>query len=103
MQLCGLVIFMKVPDRKANFGDVVLGYDYLADYIKDSPYFGAMIGRYGNRIAKGQVHARRPGMQPSDQTAPTALARRPQGFRQGGLGTPVPGEPERSVVGGLSM
>ena len=50
----GLVIFLKVPDRKGHFGDVVLGYDYLADYIKDSPYFGAMVGRYGNRIAKGK-------------------------------------------------
>lgn len=49
----GLVISLKVPDRNGNFGDVVLGYDNLADYIKDSPYFGALIGRYGNRIAKG--------------------------------------------------
>ena len=50
----GLVIFLKVPDRNGQFGDVVLGYDNLAGYIKDSPYFGAMIGRYGNRIAKGK-------------------------------------------------
>jgi len=50
----GLVISLKVPDRFGGFGDVVLGYDNLADYIKDSPYFGAMIGRYGNRIAKGK-------------------------------------------------
>jgi len=50
----GLVIFLKVPDRNGRFRDVVLGYDDLADYIKDSPYFGAMIGRYGNRIAKGK-------------------------------------------------
>ena len=50
----GLVIFLKVPDRNGQFGDVVLGYDNLADYIKDTPYFGAMIGRYGNRIAKGK-------------------------------------------------
>jgi aldose 1-epimerase len=50
----GLVIFLKVPDRSGHFGDVVLGYDDLADYIKDSPYFGALIGRYGNRIAKGK-------------------------------------------------
>ena len=50
----GLVVFLKVPDRNGHFGDVVLGYDNLADYIKDSPYFGAMIGRYGNRIAKGK-------------------------------------------------
>jgi aldose 1-epimerase len=50
----GLVISLKVPDRNGHFGDVVLGYDNLASYIKDSPYFGAMIGRYGNRIAKGK-------------------------------------------------
>ena len=50
----GLVIFLKVPDRHGKFGDVVLGYDNLADYIKDTPYFGALIGRYGNRIAKGK-------------------------------------------------
>jgi aldose 1-epimerase len=50
----GLVIFLKVPDRNGKFADVVLGYDNLPDYIKDSPYFGALIGRYGNRIAKGK-------------------------------------------------
>jgi aldose 1-epimerase len=50
----GLVTSLKVPDRNGNYGDVVLGYDNLADYIKDSPYFGALIGRYGNRIAKGK-------------------------------------------------
>jgi len=50
----GLIIFLKVPDRNGQLGDVVLGYDNLGDYIKDSPYFGAMIGRYGNRIAKGK-------------------------------------------------
>ncbi len=50
----GLVISLKVPDRNGKLGDVVLGYDNLADYIKETPYFGALIGRYGNRIAKGQ-------------------------------------------------
>lgn len=50
----GLVISLKVPDRHGKLGDVVLGYDRLSDYIKDTPYFGALIGRYGNRIAKGQ-------------------------------------------------
>ena len=50
----GLVVSLKVPDRNGRFGDVVLGYDNLADYINNNPYFGAMIGRYGNRIAKGK-------------------------------------------------
>jgi aldose 1-epimerase len=50
----GLVTSIKVPDRNGKFGDVALGYDNLADYMKNSPYFGALVGRYGNRIAKGK-------------------------------------------------
>ena len=50
----GIVTSFKVPDRNGKMGDVVLGYDNLNDYIKNSPYFGALIGRYGNRIAKGK-------------------------------------------------
>lgn len=50
----GLIISLKVPDRNGQSGDVVLGYDNLDSYIKETPYFGAMIGRYGNRIAKGK-------------------------------------------------
>ena len=50
----GLLVSLKVPDRNGNLGDVVLGYDNLADYIKETPYFGALIGRYGNRIARGK-------------------------------------------------
>ncbi len=50
----GLVTFLRVPDKNGKFEDVVLGYDNLAGYLKDTPYFGALIGRYGNRIAKGK-------------------------------------------------
>ncbi len=50
----GIVVSLKVPDRKGQLGDVVLGYDDLAGYLKETPYFGALIGRYGNRIAKGK-------------------------------------------------
>lgn len=50
----GILTSLKVPDRNGNFGDVVLGYDNLNGYIQKSPYFGALIGRYGNRIAKGR-------------------------------------------------
>ena len=46
----GIVVSLKVPDKKGNFGDVVLGYNDLNSYIKNNPYFGALIGRYGNRI-----------------------------------------------------
>jgi aldose 1-epimerase len=46
----GIVVSLKMPDRDGEFGDVVLGYDSLDSYVKNSPYFGALIGRYGNRI-----------------------------------------------------
>jgi aldose 1-epimerase len=49
-----IVVRLIVPDRNGNLDDVVLGYDKLEDYIKDSPYFGAIVGRYGNRIANGR-------------------------------------------------
>jgi len=50
----GIVTSLKVPDRNGRFDDVVLGYDNLDGYLTNSPYFGALIGRYGNRIARGK-------------------------------------------------
>jgi aldose 1-epimerase len=50
----GIVVSWKVPDREGKFGDVVLGYDRLSDYLANNPYFGCIVGRYGNRIAKGK-------------------------------------------------
>jgi aldose 1-epimerase len=48
----GIVQSLKVPDKNGKFDDVVLGYDKLDGYLanKGNPYFGALIGRYGNRI-----------------------------------------------------
>jgi len=50
----GIVVWLKVPDRKGNLGDVVLGYDNVDGYVVDKSFFGALIGRYGNRIAHGK-------------------------------------------------
>ena len=50
----GILVRLLTPDRQGRLADVVLGYNRLEDYIKDSPYFGAIIGRYGNRIAHGK-------------------------------------------------
>ncbi len=47
----GIVTELHAPDRDGRPGDVVLGFDTLDAYAGDSPYFGALIGRYGNRIA----------------------------------------------------
>ncbi len=45
---------LTVPDKAGTPGDVVLGFDAVADYEKSSPYFGATVGRYANRIAGGK-------------------------------------------------
>jgi aldose 1-epimerase len=50
----GTIVSLKMPDRNGKFSDIVLGYDSIADYEKNPVYFGALIGRYGNRIAKGK-------------------------------------------------
>ena len=49
----GIITSLRVPDRTGRFDDIVLGFDNLDGYLKDHPFFGAIIGRYGNRIAKG--------------------------------------------------
>ena len=50
----GIVTSLKVPDRNGAVADVVLGFDNFASYEHNNPYFGALIGRYGNRIANGR-------------------------------------------------
>lgn len=49
----GIITALRTPDRSGRFDDIVLGYDSLAGYLRDTPYFGAIVGRYGNRIARG--------------------------------------------------
>jgi aldose 1-epimerase len=49
-----IITSLRVPDRDGNFDDVVLGYDNLDDYLGDHPHFGAVIGRYGNRIGNSR-------------------------------------------------
>src|ERR1019366_5125609 len=50
----GTVVSLTAPDRKGKFADVVLGMDNLAGYMKATAFFGALIGRYGNRIGHAQ-------------------------------------------------
>ncbi len=50
----GILVSLEVPDRDGNLGNVVLGFDTLRAYLNGHPYFGALIGRVGNRIAGGR-------------------------------------------------
>jgi aldose 1-epimerase len=50
----GIITSLRVADRAGKVDDIVLGFDSLAGYLKDPPYFGALVGRYANRIAKGR-------------------------------------------------
>ena len=49
-----IVLSLETPDRTGKNADIVLGFNTLADYLKGTPYFGAIVGRYGNRIAQGK-------------------------------------------------
>jgi aldose 1-epimerase len=50
----GRLVSLKTPDRNGEVGDIVLGFDTLDGYLQKNPYFGALVGRYANRIAKGE-------------------------------------------------
>lgn len=49
-----IITELHTPDRQGQLGDIVLGFDSLQGYLKGHPYFGAVVGRYANRIAKGR-------------------------------------------------
>lgn len=50
----GIIVSLFTPDRNGRLADITLGFDTLAEYFDKSPYFGALIGRFGNRIAGGK-------------------------------------------------
>jgi len=53
----GIIVSLRAPDRNGSLADIVLGFDSLAEYLENpGPYFGALIGRYANRIAQGRIH-----------------------------------------------
>lgn len=76
----GKLISLWVPDRSGKTEDVVLGYDSVDQYIEGNPYFGAMIGRYGNRIAKGKFTLEGKEYQLATNNGANALHGGPKGF-----------------------
>ena len=58
----GAVVSLTAPDKAGKYVDVVLGMEDLNGYLAKPPFFGALIGRYGNRIGGGDVPPGRPGL-----------------------------------------
>ena len=78
----GSIVSLKTPDRKGQLGDIVLGYDNLQGYVGDTAFFGALIGRYGNRIAKGQFALNGKTYQIPLNDGPNALHGGPNAFNK---------------------
>lgn len=92
----GIVHTIVVPDKDGKLCDVALGFDTLEDYINDSPYFGAIVGRYGNRIAGGRFTLGGKKYLIPTNDGPNALHGGPKGFHKE-LWTAVPIESTASV------
>ena len=76
----GIIQSLRVPDRKGQLGNVVLGFDSVDKYVAGSPYFGAIIGRYANRIAGGRFTLDGKTYQIPTNDGPNALHGGPKGF-----------------------
>src|SRR5258708_5967454 len=50
----GILVSLKAPDRKGALADIVLGFDSLDGYLASNPFFGALVGRYANRIGNAR-------------------------------------------------
>jgi aldose 1-epimerase len=50
----GIIVSLKTPDKSGHSADITLGFDTLADYLAKNPFFGALVGRYGNRIGNAR-------------------------------------------------
>src|SRR5208337_2708878 len=50
----GIIVSLQTPDKRGKFADITLGFDSLAGYLGKSPYFGALVGRYANRIGNAK-------------------------------------------------
>lgn len=74
------IVSLYVPDRNNNFADIVLGYENIVGYISGNPYFGAICGRYANRIANGKFIIAGQTYQLPINNGPNSLHGGPEGF-----------------------
>lgn len=74
------IVSIFVPDSNGTFADIVLGYENIEGYIKGNPYFGAICGRYANRIANGKFVIEGRTYQLPVNNGPNSLHGGPEGF-----------------------
>ncbi|WP_245391831.1 aldose epimerase family protein [Salinicola aestuarinus] len=83
----GIILSLETPDRDGHMDDIVLGFDSLGDYLSPTyrqanPYFGALIGRYGNRIANGEFAIDGQTYELATNDGPNTLHGGDEGFNQ---------------------
>ncbi|MFV8374783.1 aldose epimerase family protein [Flavobacterium sp. LB1P71] len=78
----GIISSLKVPNKAGVSEEVVIGFNSLEQYMKPNPYFGALIGRYGNRIAKGKFNLDGKEYSLAINNEPNALHGGPEGFHR---------------------
>ncbi len=91
--LGGIITKWTAPDKNGVYEDITLGCDNLAGYIKGTPFFGALVGRYGNRIAKGKFTLDGKTYSMAINNAPNTLHGGTKGFdKMVWAATPIEGE-----------
>ncbi len=80
IDLGGIITELHTPDRNGKLGDIVLGYDSVAAYLGSTAYFGALIGRYANRIRNGKLSVDGNALQLLVNDGPHHLHGGPTGF-----------------------
>lgn len=78
----GTIQSLRVPDKDGKLGDVVFGFDSIDGYLGEHPYFGALVGRYANRIAKGEFSLDGKRYVLAKNNGPNALHGGIQGFNR---------------------
>ncbi|MBP4137356.1 aldose epimerase family protein [Flavobacterium geliluteum] len=78
----GIITDLKVPNKEGVSENVVIGFNSLQQYEKENPFFGALIGRFGNRIAKGKFSLDGKEYSLAINNAPNALHGGPEGFHR---------------------
>ncbi len=78
----GTLMALRVPDRNGELDDVLLGFETLAPYLGEHPYFGVLVGRYANRIAGGRFELNGVAYQLARNNGPNHLHGGPNGFHR---------------------